>query len=110
MGFLPRRLETILRSDRVFKVGHSLNTHDDKKLWQDYRVAMDGIEDLLPYARNCGFSRASLSFLSEAVLGMALDKDPARSAWDDRYLTLSQVTYAATDAWVTREIWIELSK
>ena len=43
-------------------------------------------------------------------LGKRLSKKAKLSNWENKFLSKSQIHYAATDAWVSREIFFEMEK
>ena len=64
--------------------------------------------DLTSLAQKLGFRTLSLQALSCLVLGCRLSKRQQRTNWERRDLTKEQVLYAATDAWVSRELALSM--
>jgi ribonuclease D len=48
--------------------------------------------------------------LAAQLLGFRVSKGAQCSNWERGELTTAQILYAATDAWVCREIFLELEK
>lgn len=90
---------------------------DATKLREDYSLTVRGCVDLRYFAQRClhrpqAQQVGSLSKLCKTVLDYNLDKsvDISCSDWDSEVLTQEQVTYAAKDACVGREIFYKLLK
>ena len=60
-------------------------------------------------AKQLKFRRSGLQALCGMVLGFNIDKGCQMSNWERSTLTPSQIKYAATDAWVSRELHIKLT-
>ena len=56
-----------------------------------------------------GFKKTGLRGLAAAILGVRVSKGAQRSNWAREDLTEAQVRYAATDAWVAREIYLAIA-
>jgi Ribonuclease D len=66
--------------------------------------------------RICGFTKIAPTFnievqsvrkLAAIVLGARVSKTQQLSNWESTELTGAQIDYAATDAWVCREIFVK---
>lgn len=110
LGFMPKILRKILTNPSICKVGHSFDKIDAQKLWQYYHVESQNMVDLKTHANslNC-FSRLGLQTLTAEVFSCYLDKSLRCSDWASNVLTEDQILYAATDAWVTRELYVQLT-
>lgn len=60
-------------------------------------------------AKDANFRRQSLQALSCLILGHSISKRQQCSNWAAAQLTAGQVRYAATDAWVSREVTLALA-
>ena len=58
-----------------------------------------------PLAAAHGCRALSLRGLAAAFLGLRVNKAAQRSNWEAEVLSESQLVYAATDAWVCREVY-----
>jgi ribonuclease D len=64
--------------------------------------------DIGAIAQQANFRRHSLQALSALVLGHSICKAQQMSNWTRAKLSDAQITYAATDAWVSRELALRL--
>ena len=64
--------------------------------------------DLQPYVKKLGIKSFSLQKLAAIVLGFRISKSKRLSNWEAESLGLGQQKYAATDAWVSLEIYKKL--
>ena len=67
-----------------------------------------GVVDLAALARAKGIQAQGLRTLSANLLGFRISKSAQCSNWENRELSAQQVKYAATDAWVGRELYFHL--
>ena len=101
------RVAELLASPRVLKVGVAI--HDDMKaLARIHAFAPAGVVDLAALARAKGIQAQGLRTLSANLLGFRISKSAQCSNWENRELSPQQVKYAATDAWVGRELYFHL--
>ncbi len=106
---LPAELTTILSDPSIIKAGVAI--HDDLKALN--RLAPfqpDGFIDLQDYVKEFGVEDNGLKKLASIFLGFQISKRQQTSNWDEDSLSLSQIEYAATDAWVCYEIYKMLNK
>ena len=97
----------ILASPRVLKVGVAI--HDDMKaLARIHPFQADGVVDLAAMARARGIQAQGLRTLSANLLGFRISKSAQCSNWENHELTPQQIKYAATDAWVGRELYFHM--
>ncbi len=98
----------ILSDSRIKKIGLALKD-DLKNLTKMYSFAPAGFTDLQQYAGSFGIESKGLRKLSAIVLGLRISKSQQTSNWEKDILTEKQIRYAATDAWICREIWCKLN-
>lgn len=55
-------------------------------------------------------SNKGLRGLAAYLLGVRISKNMQLSNWAQKQLTQAQITYAATDAWISREIYLKLTQ
>lgn len=97
----------LLSSPRVLKVGVAI--HDDMKaLARIHPFKADGVVDLAAMARARGIQAQGLRTLSANLLGFRISKSAQCSNWENHELTTQQIKYAATDAWVGRELYFHM--
>lgn len=106
---LPTELIKILSSPDILKIGVAIR--DDVKILQlvkPFKPA--GFIELQDMVDDYGIENISLKKLSAIVLGIRISKSQRLSNWDAPELTEPQKIYAATDAWVSLEIYSRLLK
>ena len=106
---LPRQLIELMENPSILKVGVAI--HDDIKALQENRnFEPRGFTDLADIAREIGIVTTGLRNLSGIVLGTRISKRFQLSNWERKTLEENQKIYAATDAWVCREIYLRLKE
>jgi ribonuclease D len=104
---LPDELLKILIDRNVIKAGVAI--HDDiKTLSHISRFEPEGFIDLQGFVKDYGIQSSGLKKLTAIVLGFRISKSQQVTDWDAASLTEAQQIYAATDAWVCREIYEKL--
>lgn len=106
-----RHLDALVRiftNPRIVKAGIAL-ADDLKKLQEVRAFTAAGFAEVGDLARKLGITQTGLRSLAGLVLGYRVSKREQRSNWARAQLTPSQITYAATDAWVSRELYLALS-
>lgn len=106
---MHRRLCNLLASDKVIKVGAAI--HDDIKGLQrlrDYVPA--GFVDLQKIVCEWGIRDKSVKKMAAIIMGIRISKSQQLSNWEAEKLSDAQALYAATDAWVCREMYLRLMR
>ena len=98
----------LFTNPRIIKAGIAL-ADDLKKLQEVRTFTAAGFSEVGDLARKLGITQTGLRSLAGLILGYRVSKREQRSNWARTQLTPSQITYAATDAWVSRELYIALS-
>ena len=104
---LDKALIRVLESPDVLKIGAAVR--DDIKGMQKlrhYRPA--GFIDLQSIVENYGIAEKSVRKMAAVTLGIRISKALRLSNWEASTLTPAQQLYAATDAWVSLEIYRKL--
>ncbi|MDR2937267.1 MAG: 3'-5' exonuclease domain-containing protein 2 [Rikenellaceae bacterium] len=105
---LSPELVKIFENERIVKVGASIR--DDLKILRKVTpFAPAGFVDLQSIVGQYGINELSVRKMSAIVLGIKVSKAQRLSNWEARQLTEAQQSYAATDAWVCREIFLKLT-
>lgn len=105
-GKLPL-LEELIENKDITKVG--IAVHDDlKDISSRLAVRAQNVIDLNILAQEQGFKNIGARKLSALVLKIRISKAQQVSNWENRVLTKAQIEYAATDAWLCREIYLRL--
>ncbi len=104
---MDKPLVKLLESEKVVKVGADIR--NDLRAMQHLRhFRPRGFVDLQGIIRNHGIDELSLRKMAAAVLGIRISKAQRLSNWEAAHLTEAQCSYAATDAWVSLEIYRKL--
>ncbi len=106
---LPEPIVDLLNHRGMVKAGIAL--HDDIK---DLRILNQSCRaqntvDLNKLAQTLSFESIGAKKLSALVLGFTISKREQTSNWEAENLTPSQLTYAATDAWICNLIYRKLT-
>jgi len=105
---LTAGLRSILADPEVVKVGVAV--HDDiRDLQRLSNFASAGFVDLGQVARSLGVVQSGLRSMAARFLGFRISKKAQCSNWEAKDLSPSQLVYAATDAWVSRELHLHLA-
>ena len=104
---MQKRLCRILSDKKIIKVGAAVA--DDIKGLQHYRMfEARGFVDLQKIVWEWGIKDKSVKKMAAIILGMRISKSQQLSNWEAEQLSESQQRYAATDAWVCREMYKRL--
>lgn len=104
-----RQLGGLLADASIIKAGVDLG-QDKIKLAEAGYAELAGIADLSRIARSLEITTTGMRSLAAIILGIRVSKGAKRSNWGARNLTPAQIAYAATDAWVSREIYLALMR
>ncbi|MFC1709864.1 3'-5' exonuclease [Candidatus Omnitrophota bacterium] len=100
-------LADILSDKKVLKTGVAVND-DIKKLNNVFSFEPSGFVELAGLAGRAGIKNAGLRGLVALLLGFRISKQMQCSRWDTPKLVSAQIAYAATDAWICRDIYLAL--
>ncbi len=104
---MRRSLCSILADKNIVKVGAAVL--DDVRGLQRYRrFSPAGFIDLQKIAWEWGIRDKSVKKLAANILGVRISKAQQLSNWEAQELNPAQCMYAATDAWICREIYLKL--
>lgn len=104
---MHRRLCNILANDKIIKVGAAI--HDDIRGLQKLRnFTPAAFVDLQKIVCEWGIRDKSVKKMSAIIMGFRISKSQQLSNWEAEQLSEQQCLYAATDAWVCREMYIKL--
>lgn len=108
IGYIPPSLLNILNSSDVLKVSHGAPS-DMLLLYRHYGTMCNNFVDLVKICRENNIYPTTLKHATERVLNLHLCKKQQCSNWEAEELIPEQISYASTDAWVTRQIYLQLS-
>ena len=104
---MHRRLCNLMASDKIMKVGAAI--HDDIRGLQKQRGFLpNSFVDLQKIVWEWGIREKSVKKMAAIILGFRVSKTQQLSNWEADKLSESQCRYAATDAWVCREMYLRL--
>lgn len=104
---LPARVASIMASPRIVKVGAAVL--DDLRGLKKYCPFKESnVIDLQKIVWEWGIRDKSVKKMAAIILGIRISKTQQLSNWEAPVLSESQQTYAATDAWVCREMYLKL--
>jgi len=101
-------IASILNDKKVLKAGIAVSD-DIRKLNDLFFLGPSGFVELAELAREAGIKNAGLRGLAALLLGFRISKQTKCSRWDAPTLKSEQIVYAATDAWVCRELYFALN-
>ena len=98
-------LAELLGAPDIVKVGVAL-ADDLRQLRQLFPFEAQSVLDPGTVANLCGLKQTGLRNLAAIFLGFRIPKGARTSNWAAPRLNSAQITYAATDAWVCRELYL----
>lgn len=102
-------LAEILENPVIIKAGVGLRD-DFKNLKKVFPFEHQNTLDLSHVAQHQGITQSSVRSLAGQLLGFRVTKSSSTSNWASPRLTSKQIAYAATDAWVCRELFLRFQK
>lgn len=106
---LPAALLNVLTDKHIVKSGVSLRD-DLKELRHLADFKPGGFIELADCAKKAGIKNLGLRSMGALLLGFRISKKEQVSNWARSELSASQITYAATDAWIGRELYLHLDR
>jgi ribonuclease D len=104
---LTTSLREILSSPDIIKTGVSIRD-DLSELRKLAGFEPAGFVELATHAKQAHIKNLGLRGLAALLLGFRVSKREQTSNWAKNELTESQIRYAATDAWLGREIYLHM--
>lgn len=99
----------ILANPGIVKAGVALRD-DIKKLNELLEFDAAGFVELSEHTQRVGVVNTGLRNLAAIFLGYRISKGAQVSNWARAELSSGQIRYAATDAWVSRELYLKLEE
>jgi ribonuclease D len=108
---LPNRqwFKGLLGNPAIIKAGVSI-ARDIKELRELHAFEPAGFVELAKLSDQAGIACNGLRGLAAVVLGCRISKSAQRSNWAQTDLTPAQITYAATDAWICRKLFLRIEE
>lgn len=106
-GLAP--IKPLLESESPAKVGVALRD-DIKRLQAIERYKPAGFVEISDISRRLGIEKTGLRSLIGMFLGVRISKSAQVSNWARRTLSHKQIVYAATDAWMSRRLYMLVRK
>ena len=102
-------LGELLAERAIVKAGVAL-AEDLRQLQALFAFQPAGVTDLGHAAKRHGLKQTGLRNLAGIFLGARITKGAKTTNWAARRLTAQQMTYAATDAWICRELYLRFKE
>ena len=111
LGVLPldKGVCDILADRRILKTGVAVRD-DILGLQKHSRFKPSGFLDLSDITAKYGLQTHGLRNMAANLLGFRISKSAQCSNWAKDKLTRQQILYAATDAWISRELYLALEE
>jgi len=104
---IPESLKSLLEDNDILKAGVAIKD-DLRKLQKIKPFKPAGFVELQTLSTKLGIESNGLRKLAAIVLGIRISKGQQLSNWEADRLSEQQIIYAATDAWVSAEIYKKL--
>ena len=100
-------LAALLADPGVVKAGVAIRD-DMRSLQKLHEFTPAGLADLADMAKKRGIKAQGLRTLAAHLMGGRISKAAQCSNWAKKTLTPQQIRYAATDAWIGRELYLHM--
>lgn len=100
-------LAALLAAPHVVKAGVAIR-EDIRSLQKLHDFTPAGLADLGDMAKQRGIRAQGLRTLAAQLMGIRISKAAQCSNWAKKTLTPQQIRYAATDAWIGRELYLRI--
>lgn len=104
---LEDSLAAILADPKIIKVGAAVND-DIRGLQKIYPFKAASFVDLQQICGQWGIKDKSVKKLTAIIMGRRISKNQQLSNWEAPRMSDAQKIYAATDAWICREMYLKL--
>jgi ribonuclease D len=100
-------IKDFFQNENYKKIGVAIRD-DIKGLQKTFAFEPKGFVELSEMAKSANLKNFGLKGMTEEVLNLTLSKKAKLSNWEAKDLKTDQRLYAATDAWIGREIYIAI--
>ncbi len=105
---LPYPLVRIFENPQIQKIGIAV-LQDMKELSDQFRqFQYQNVTDLNILCKNLNFQNIGARNLTAMILDFRISKRQQTSNWEADELSEGQLRYAATDAWIARQVFLKL--
>lgn len=105
----PEKLKDIFENVNILKTGVAVRD-DVKDLQKISHFEPKGFIDLGVVALNLKLETHGLRNLAAKFLGIRISKSARCTNWANPNLSRAQINYAATDAWISRELYLAMNR
>ena len=102
-------MRTLLAAEHTVKSGVGM-PDDMRALRKSFELTEKSIVDLGAIARRHGLKQSGVRYLAALLLGTRIPKGTKTSNWAAARLAPQQIAYAATDAWICRELYLKFEE
>ena len=102
-------LRSLLEAPRTVKAGVGM-PDDMRALRKSFEFSEKAVVDLGVVARKHGLKQSGVRYLAALLLGTRIPKGTKTSNWAASRLSPQQIAYAATDAWICRELYLKFEE
>lgn len=106
---MQKKLCKILADDKILKIGAAVND-DIRGLKRHTGFEAKAFVDLQKIVWEYGIKDKSVKKMAAIILGVKVSKTQQLSNWEADILSEAQKMYAATDAWICREMYLKLMR
>ena len=106
---MRRNLLAVLSDPNIIKVGAAVRD-DVAGLERYHEFSAQSFVDLQRLVGQWGIRDISVKKMAAIILGVKISKTQQLSNWEAPVLSPPQQLYAATDAWICRQMYLELQK
>ena len=99
----------LFESPLLFKVGVSI-AHDVRELLKIQHFCPRAFQEITRMSRQLNYVPQGLRGLAALLLHGRISKAKQMTNWEKQHLTFPEITYAATDAWIGRELYTIVSR
>ncbi|MDR0417871.1 MAG: 3'-5' exonuclease domain-containing protein 2 [Puniceicoccales bacterium] len=102
-------LKPIFENEHILKVGIAIRD-DVLKLRDIENFQPAGFKDISDLTKMLGIEQTGLRNLAGILLKCRISKTSQVTDWSQENLSARQLTYAATDAWISRKLYLKILK